>query len=86
MEDDLKVWHEFATAVADALNEAGVKGPEKGSGHVAALMACVFPEGGPESGREPIGGSFNYVDGKWTVMTDMQTMQRIGGGGECTTM
>lgn len=70
--DALKQYHDFATAVCAALNQAEVRAPDPEA--VAAVMVIYGP---PHTA--PLGGALNFDDdtGQWTVETDVQEAERV---------
>jgi hypothetical protein len=65
--DELERFHKFASEIAKALNDAGTV-PIDDKTHMSAVLVMVAqrPEG-KRHGPQPVGGSLNYVDGKWIV-------------------
>jgi hypothetical protein len=70
--DDLVVLREFGTAVARALNGAGVVRPTD-----KAFCAVMVVVGEPGSGRAPVGGSLNYENGEWFLTEQLEAAERV---------
>jgi hypothetical protein len=75
-EDDLMVvLHDFGQRVMDTLNNQKVKPPE-GEFHGTVILV-VAPNGGPDSGLNPLGASLNYEKGNWTLSVQLVRAERL---------
>lgn len=65
MKTDMELLHEFQTDVGNALNAKGVKLPD-GADHGAVMLVLSR-----NITEHPIGGAFNFEDGKWVFMEQL---------------